>query len=270
MFSTLPRSGRIACVVAVAALLGGAAGGVALDDEELGVLSIRSRAVAELAGQREPAARRAARVTCAEAARDASRARAARMMRATICSATVRLELSHCSSAGRTAPSTSDCTSGLFSRSLVCPGTAARDEDAEHAEDALADVFGGERDAARREVVRLDVVADRLARARAQAVLVRAAGARGDAVDVALELLVGASVQRSTSRCALRPPCRARTAARGRRARPRSRRASRRYATMPSAWEKTCFCPLVSSMKMTFSPCGGSSRPRAARGWSRR
>ena len=34
-------------------------------------------------------------------------------------SATVRFELSHCSSTGRTMPSTTDCTSGLFRRSLV-------------------------------------------------------------------------------------------------------------------------------------------------------
>jgi hypothetical protein len=42
----------------------------------------------------------------ADAARDASRARAASTMRVTICSATVRFEFSHCSTAGRTAPST--------------------------------------------------------------------------------------------------------------------------------------------------------------------
>ncbi len=46
------------------------------------------------------------RETAADAAREASRARAASTMRAMICSATVRFELSHCSSAGRTAPST--------------------------------------------------------------------------------------------------------------------------------------------------------------------
>ena len=55
------------------------------------------------------------------AARLASRARAAMMIRLTIVSATVRLLLSHCSSTGRTAPSTIACTSGLFSRSFVCP-----------------------------------------------------------------------------------------------------------------------------------------------------
>ena len=65
------------------------------------------------------------------------------------------------------------------------------DEDAEHGDQALADVLGGERHALRRQVVRLDVVADRLAEAGAEAVLVRAAGAGGDAVDVAADVLVG-------------------------------------------------------------------------------
>ena len=53
-FSTLmilPRSGRIACALPVAALLGRAAGGVALDDEELGEGRVAHRAVGELAGQ---------------------------------------------------------------------------------------------------------------------------------------------------------------------------------------------------------------------------
>ena len=56
---------------------------------------------------------------------------------------------------------------------------------------SFADVLGGERDPLRREVVGLDEVAHRLADAGAQAVLVRAAGARRDAVDVATDLLVG-------------------------------------------------------------------------------
>ena len=42
-------------------------------------------------------------------------------MRATIASAIVMLWFSQCSSAGRTTPSTADSSSGLFSRSLVCP-----------------------------------------------------------------------------------------------------------------------------------------------------
>ena len=65
------------------------------------------------------------------------------------------------------------------------------DEDAEHGDQALAQVLGGQRHALRRQVVRLDVVADRLAEAGAEAVLVGAAGAGGDAVDVAADVLVG-------------------------------------------------------------------------------
>ena len=61
------------------------------------------------------------RDTACWAARLAARARAARMMRATIDSATLMLWFSQCSRAGRTSPSTIDVSSGLFSRSLVCP-----------------------------------------------------------------------------------------------------------------------------------------------------
>ena len=46
-------------------------------------------------------------------------------------------------------------------------------EDAEDAGQPFADVFGGQRDAFGRQVVRLDEVADRLADARPEAVLVR-------------------------------------------------------------------------------------------------
>ena len=48
-----------------------------------------------------PLAAELLRETAAEAAREASRARAARMMRATMASATVRLLFSHSSSPGR-------------------------------------------------------------------------------------------------------------------------------------------------------------------------
>ena len=114
------------------------------------------------------------------------------MMRATIDSATLMFVFSQCSSAGRTCESTADITSGLLRRSLVCPWNCGScDEHAEHADEAFADVFGGERDALRRQVVRLDEVAHGLAEAGAEAVLVRAAGAGRDAVDVAAHVLVG-------------------------------------------------------------------------------
>ena len=64
----------------------------------------------------------------------------------------------------------------------------------EHRQDAghaFANVFGGQRHALRRQVVRLDVVAHRLAEAGAETVLVRAAAAGGNAVDVTAEMLVG-------------------------------------------------------------------------------
>ena len=61
------------------------------------------------------------RETACWAARLAARARAARMIRATTASATLMLWFSQCSSAGRTSPSTTTISSGLLSRSLVCP-----------------------------------------------------------------------------------------------------------------------------------------------------
>ena len=51
----------------------------------------------------------------------ASRARADRMMRATIASATLILLFNQCSRPGRTTPSTAETSSGLFRRSFVCP-----------------------------------------------------------------------------------------------------------------------------------------------------
>ena len=65
------------------------------------------------------------------------------------------------------------------------------DEDAEDAGETFANVVGGERHALGRQVVRLDEVPHGLADARAQPVLVRAAGAGRDAVDIAAQVLVG-------------------------------------------------------------------------------
>src|SRR4029078_4326082 len=64
----------------------------------------------------------------------------------------------------------------------------------EHAEDgdeAFADVLRGQRHALRRQVVRVDEIADGLSEAGSKAVLVRAAGSRRNAVDVAAHVLVG-------------------------------------------------------------------------------
>ena len=49
-FRILPRNGRIACVLRVARVARRAAGGVALDEEQLGVVAVARRAVGELVG----------------------------------------------------------------------------------------------------------------------------------------------------------------------------------------------------------------------------
>jgi hypothetical protein len=69
--------------LAVASLLGRAAGRVALDDEELGVLGVALLAVGELAGQERPS-RMPLRVMVSRALRAAARARAASSARSTI------------------------------------------------------------------------------------------------------------------------------------------------------------------------------------------
>ena len=119
------------------------------------------------------------RVTSACAARLASRARAARMMRA---------DDRFGDDAVVIQPVLQRRTHGRIDRrrhlGIVQPilrlplELRLLDEDAEHAGQPLANVFGGQRHALRREVVRVDVVANRLAETGAQAVLVRAARRR--------------------------------------------------------------------------------------------
>ena len=65
------------------------------------------------------------------------------------------------------------------------------DEDRQDAGEPLANVLSAERHALRRQVVGLDVVADRLAEPGAEAALVRATRGGGNAIDVAAEALVG-------------------------------------------------------------------------------
>ena len=65
------------------------------------------------------------------------------------------------------------------------------DEQAEDAGEPFADVLGRQRDALGRQVVRVDVVAHRLAETGAEAVLVRATRPGRNAVDEAAEVLVG-------------------------------------------------------------------------------
>jgi hypothetical protein len=80
-FRILPLRGRIAWVSPVAALLGRAAGRVALDEEELGQRRVALLAIRELAGQAEAESRAPLRrVQIAGLSRAASRARAASMI----------------------------------------------------------------------------------------------------------------------------------------------------------------------------------------------
>ena len=177
---------------AVPALLGRPAGRIALDDEDLAVGPGRRRAVAQLAGQREAVGGGA-------------------LARHLLLSGTARLA----GAGGQDDPADDRLGDAPV---LVQPQLERRadhridrgehlgvvqpvlrlplelrllHEDAEHRDQAFADVLGADRHALRREVVRLDVVAHRLAEPRAEAVLVRAARAGRDPVDVALQQLVG-------------------------------------------------------------------------------
>ena len=108
--------------LAVAALLGRAAGGVALDDEQLALGRVGRAAVGELAGQVEPVRHGASCAAPARGgARGAARARAARMTRSAMA-----WPACGCAADGSRAPvrmklSIGAVTSGLLSRSFVCP-----------------------------------------------------------------------------------------------------------------------------------------------------
>jgi len=64
-------------------------------------------------------------------------------------------------------------------------------EDAEDPDEAFADVLGGERHALRREIVRVDEIADGLAQTGTEPVLVGPSRSGRNAVDIAAEVLVG-------------------------------------------------------------------------------
>ena len=162
---------------AVASLLGGSAGGIAFDDEQLAVVAMRGRAVTELARQVEAAGRR-------RLARDFRLRGAAGLARA-------RREddapddrfgdrpvvIQPVLERGPDRGIDRRQHLGIVQAILGLPlELRLLDEQAEHAGQAFADVFGGERHALRRQVVRLDVVAHGLADAGAQPVFVRAAG----------------------------------------------------------------------------------------------
>ncbi len=175
---------------AIAALLGGAAGGITLDDEELAAARVPFcvQSLSLPGSVRRPlVAALARRLRCC-AARLASRARAARMMRATIASAIAAVVIepvlerrTHGRVDGRRAsrgcsgdPSSGPGTAAPAMNTLRIAGDALRGCPPRSSVTPFGD-----------EVVRLDEVADRLADAGAQAVFVRAAGAGGNAVDVA-------------------------------------------------------------------------------------
>ncbi len=120
-FSTLPRSGRMACVRRSRPCL---AEPPALSpstmNSSLSAGSVDEQS-ASLPGRFSRWLMGVLRSTCCVASRRASRARAARIARATIASPALPFSSSHCSSAGRTTPSTAGAASGLFRRSFVWP-----------------------------------------------------------------------------------------------------------------------------------------------------
>ena len=121
VFSTLPRSGRIACMERSRPCF---ADPPAESPSTMKIsLSSRPDDVQSLSLPGRVSREEVAvfRATSCCAARLASRARAARMILATIDSATLMFVFSQCSSAGRIAESTSAMASGLFRRSFVCP-----------------------------------------------------------------------------------------------------------------------------------------------------
>ena len=132
------------------------------------------------------------RATSCCAARLASRARAARMMRATMDSAMLVLVFEPVFER-RTHLRVDGGHHFRIVQSILRLALKLRllHEDAEHRDKALANVLGGQRDTLRRQVVRFDEVPDRLAKPRAKAVLVSAARSRRNTVDVAANVLVG-------------------------------------------------------------------------------
>src|SRR5581483_7872 len=177
---------------AVAPLLRRSARRVALDDEQLARRGVRVRAVAQLARQiharrgralaRHLGLRGAARLARARREDDArdDRVRHARVR--------VQPVLQRRTDDAVDRGDELRVVQAILGLSLEL---RLLDEHAQDAGQPLADVFGDERDALRRQVVRLDVVAHGLAEAGAQAGLVRAARSGRNAVDVRAQMLVG-------------------------------------------------------------------------------
>ncbi len=155
----------------LASLLGRAAGGVALDDEQLAFPRIggRSSRRACRGGSAGARPRSCAAPPATPRARPRGPAPPGRSGRRWL---RRRSGCRAATSPARGGPPSSTVRhiSGLLSRSLVWPwNCGSMHVDGEQRHHALADVLGGERDALGREAVRLDVVAHRLHDAAAKA-----------------------------------------------------------------------------------------------------
>ena len=192
-FSAQGKNG-LAC--AIAPLLCGAAGRVAFYHEQLagdrGRGFVKSASLpGRLHAASQPSGPCATASACA--ARLASRARAARMMRATMASAIDWLLFNQCFETWPHQP-----VHGRHHFGIVQPvfrltlelRFLERNTDRMPVE-AFADVFGRERHALRRQIVRLDVITNRLSEASTKTFFMRAAGSCRNAIDVAAQLLVG-------------------------------------------------------------------------------
>ncbi|EAU62171.1 conserved hypothetical protein, partial [Stigmatella aurantiaca DW4/3-1] len=175
----------------VPSLLGAAACGVALDEEQLAGARLRGGAVGELARQVQPVAHRrlaahrlgggAAGLARAGGQDDARHGRLADGL--VVVEPLLQRRPQHAVHLGRHL--------GVVEPPLGLPLELRLHHVAgEDGGDALADVLRGEGDALGAQVVRFDVVAHRLHHRAAQARLVRAALRGGDAVDVGADVLV--------------------------------------------------------------------------------
>ena len=146
-FSTLPRSGRIAWVLPLAPLLGGAAGGVALDDEQLALGRIGRGAVGELAGQVQPVRdRRLARHRLRGRARRLARLGRQDDPRDDRLADGLVLEQAASPAPGAPRRRPGACDLGVVEPLLGLPlELRLVDVDRQHADEPLADVLGGER-----------------------------------------------------------------------------------------------------------------------------
>ena len=191
VLSTLPRSGRIACVLRSRPCLAEPpAESPSTMNSSLLPGSVDEQS-ASLPGRFSRCETAVLRDTACAAARDASRALAASAMRSTICAPAVLF--SSRKRLQRRADRAVDLRLRLrAAEPLLGLPLELRllHVDREHADDALADVLGGQRHALGRQVRGLDEGAHRLDDRRAKALLVRPALRGRDAVDVGADGLL--------------------------------------------------------------------------------